>query len=66
MTFEMELNYVRAEGKEEGYKEGAEQKAIETAKNLLKMNLGTPEQIAQAEGLPLEQVLKLQKELSAN
>ncbi len=66
MTFEMELNYVRAEGKEEGYKEGAEQKAIETAKNLLIMNVLSAEQISQAAGLPLEQVLKLQKELSAN
>ncbi len=44
---------------------GMEQKAVEAARNLLKMNLGTPEQIAQAEGLPLDQVLELQKELVA-
>ncbi|MBR5096433.1 MAG: hypothetical protein IK094_04925 [Treponema sp.] len=42
-----------------------EQKALEAARNLLKMKLGTPEQIAQAEDLPLEQVLELQKELAA-
>ena len=42
-----------------------EQKAAEDARNLLAMNLGTPEQIAQATGLPLEQVLELQKELAA-
>ncbi|MBO7122561.1 MAG: hypothetical protein J6V90_04695 [Treponema sp.] len=42
-----------------------EQKALEAARNLLKMKLGTPEQIAQAEDLPLEQVLELQKALAA-
>ena len=46
-------------------RKGAQEKAVEAARNLLKMNLGTPEQIAQAEGLPLEQVLELQKELVA-
>ena len=44
-------------------KEASEQKAVEAAINLLKMKLGTPEQIAQAQGLPLEKVLELQKEL---
>lgn len=43
--------------------EGYEQKAIEAAINLLKMKLGTPEQIAQAQGLPLEKVLELQQQL---
>lgn len=28
------------------------------------MKLGTPEQIAQAQGLPLEKVLELQKEIT--
>ena len=45
--------------------EAALQKAIEAAINLLKMKLGTPEQIAQAQGLPLEKVLELQKEIVA-
>ena len=44
--------------------EGREEAKIEVAQNLLKMNLGTPEQIAQAAGLPLENVLELQKELA--
>ncbi len=35
-----------------------------TAKNLLKMNLGSPEQIATAVSLPLEQILELKEELS--
>ena len=44
--------------------EALEEKAVETAKNLLNMNL-TSEQIASATGLPLEQVLELQKEVMA-
>ena len=51
------------EGRIEGRQEGAEQKAIETAKNFLKMGL-TLEQVAQGTGLPLEEVEKLAKELS--
>ena len=55
----------RREGYEDGLEEGIHQKAVEAAINLLKMGVGTPEQIAQAQGLPLEQVLELQKQLSA-
>ncbi len=51
------------QGKEEGEQLGAQKKAIEAAINLLKMKLGTPEQIAQAQGLPIEKVLELQKEI---
>ena len=46
------------------FEDGMQQKAIEAATNLLKMKLGTPEQIAQAQGLPLEKVLELQKSIS--
>ena len=42
---------------------GAQQTAITNARNLLSMNLGTPEQIAQAVSLPLEQVLALKDEI---
>ena len=49
------------EGREQGITEGMQRKAVEVARNLLAMNVLTPEQIAQAEGLPLEQVLALQK-----
>ena len=52
------------EMREECRAEGMEEKALETAKNLLNMNL-TSEQIASATGLPLEQVLALQKEVTA-
>ena len=41
--------------------EAVQQKAIDTAKNLLKMNVLSPEQIAQATELPLETVLNLQQ-----
>ena len=47
-----------------GEREGTAQKAVEDARNLLKMNVLTPEQIAQAIGIPIEQVLELQKELA--
>ncbi len=49
--------------REEGRIEGAEEKAIETAINLLKLNVCTLEQIAQATGLPLEKVQELQKSI---
>ena len=48
-------------GKEQGIQQGIQQNAIQTAKNLLGMNLVTPEQIAQATGISLEKVLELQK-----
>ena len=51
--------------RQDGIEMGRQEKALETARKLLKMNLGNPEQIAQAVGLPLEQVLDLQKELAA-
>ena len=57
MEWEREKTYIR--------EDAMQQKALETARKLLKMNLGNPEQIAQAVGLPLEQVLDLQKELAA-
>ncbi len=43
--------------------DGRIEKAVEAAQNALAMNL-TPEQAAQITGLPLEQVLELQKELA--
>jgi len=51
-------------GLKQGIQQGEQKKAIEAAINLLKMKLGTPEQIAQAQGLPLEKVLELQKEIT--
>ena len=45
-------------------KDMAQKKAIETAKNMFELNL-IPEQIAKCTGLPLEQVLELQKEVAS-
>ena len=44
--------------------DGRAEKAIEAAINLLKMDKLSPEEIAQAQGLPLEKVLELQKEIT--
>lgn len=45
------------------FQQGTRQKAVEAAINLLKMNILTTEQIAQAQGLPIEKVLELQKSI---
>ena len=52
----------KQEGLRQGLAQGAQQKAVEAAKNLLKMKLLSTEQIAQAEGLPLETVRELQQQ----
>ena len=51
------------QGMKQGIEQGVQAAAIANAKNLLRMNLGTPEQISQAVSLPLEQVLELKKEV---
>ena len=55
-----------AEAFQQGITLGKEQQAIEAAINLLTMDLGTPEQIAKAQGLPLDKVLELQKQQTIN
>ena len=50
--------------KEAGIEEGARNKAIEAAENLLRLNKLTEEEIAQTIGLPLEQVLKLKEKIT--
>lgn len=50
-------------GKEDGIAIGKEEAKLENARNLLSMNLGTYEQIAQAVDLPLETVQQLAEEL---
>ena len=56
-----------AEGIKAGIKQGtlagARQNAIEAAKKLLKMNVLSVEQIAEAQGLPIEQVKVLADEI---
>lgn len=48
-------------GIQQGIQQGTQQKAIETAINFIKMNVLSAEQISQGTGLPLGQVLELQK-----
>ncbi|MBQ2314599.1 MAG: hypothetical protein II187_06820, partial [Treponema sp.] len=50
---------VRMEGRQEGRNEGIAEKAREDARNLLAMNLGSLEQIAQAVGLSVAEVEQL-------
>ena len=47
------------EGLSDGLRKGRDENRAETARNLLKMGLGTCEQVAQATGLPLEEVKKI-------
>ena len=62
MNWERQRAYDFADGKQEG----AYEKAVETAENLLRMEVLSPEQIAQASTLPLEKVLELQKNITVN
>ena len=55
----------RKEGLQQGIQQGAQQKAEEAAENLLRMTKLTHEQIAQAQGLPLEKVQKLAEKVAA-
>ena len=52
--------------REEGYEDGAYDKAIEAAGNLLKLNVLTYEQIAQVQGLPLEKVQEIAESICVN
>ena len=51
-------------GREKGRVEGIEEARIEAAKKLLRMKLGTHEQIAQAQNLPLKKVQELAEEIA--
>ena len=66
-SYEEDIAAQREEAKEEGLEQGLEQgaqhQAIQAAINLLKMQVLSPEQIAQAQGLPLQKVLELQQEI---
>ena len=46
------------------FEAGAQQKAVEDAERLLKMNLGTVEQIAEAVDLTVEQVLEIKEKIA--
>jgi hypothetical protein len=48
---------------QDGKEEGARETALKNARNLLQMNLLTPEQIALATELPLQEILALKNSL---
>ena len=50
-------------GIEKGISQGAEQKAIETAKKMILQSVGTLEQISSITGLAVEDINKLKEEL---
>ena len=64
MDLEREKLYAYGDDLGKGFEEGAKKKALEAAKNLLKMNIGTVEQIAEAEGLSIEEVKFLKESLN--
>ena len=53
----------RKAGIAEGEKRGKKENAIETARNLLKMGLGSLEQISGATNLSIEEVLEIKQKL---
>ena len=59
----MDLEREKARKFREGLLEGAQQNAIENAKNFLAMGVLSVEQVAQGTNLPLETVQELQKTL---
>ena len=63
MLWKDQIREWKDEAREDGLAEGERKKAIEATKNLLKMNLLTVEQIAAAEQLSVEEVLKIKDSL---
>ena len=61
--YKMDIAVKQEEAFEDGMEKGIEQKAVNTAINLIKMNLGSYEQIAEATGLPIKKISELAKDL---
>jgi predicted transposase/invertase (TIGR01784 family) len=55
------MKTAREEGKEEGKKEGKKERKVETAINLIRMDVLSDQQIADAVGLSVEQVKQLRE-----
>ena len=62
-SYKLDIAEKKQEAFKDGLAEGAQQKAVEAAINLLKMNKLSPEDIAQAQGLSLEKVLELKEQI---
>ena len=65
MTWERQRTYDFNAGQEKGIAIGEQKRSIENAKNFLKMNILTPEQIAQGTGLTVDEVKRLAAEVTA-
>ena len=63
-NYDLDMQVKQEEAFQQGALQGAQQQAIEAATNLLRMEILSPEQIAQAQDLPLEKVFELQKSLA--
>ena len=71
MTWQQTIDDEKEDAYEEGYtqgisqgiSQGASQKAVEDAENLLRMGMGTDDQISMAIGLPLEQVKEISERI---
>ena len=63
MDLEVQKEEAFEDGMEKGFTDGANKKAEESAINLLKLQIATPEQVTQVTGLPLEKVQELAKEI---
>ena len=64
MTWERQRAYDLDAGIEIGREKGRNEKAVEDAERLLKMNLGTVEQIAEAVDLTVEQILDIKEKIA--
>ena len=64
MTWQQTIDEEKEISYEDGRTEGKSEKAIEATENFLKLGVNTPEQISQAIGLPLQEVLKIKEKLS--
>ncbi|MBR6297218.1 MAG: hypothetical protein IKR40_12155 [Treponema sp.] len=54
---------IQRAARREALAQGMQQKALEATENLLRMNLGTIEQISQATNIPLEQVREMARNI---
>ena len=62
--YNLDMQVKAEEAFDKGVQQGTQQKAIEAAINLLKLEVLTPEQIALAQDLPIEKVLELKQQLT--
>ena len=63
MLWKDQIREWKDEAREDGLEEGRIKTLIETARQLLKMNLGSVEQIASATQLSVDEVLKIKQEI---